>query len=86
MHSARGHCKSQVILDRMDRLTYKAAMTKRQLRRHYKTDAAIARLFRIRKQAVDQWELDEPIPARRELQLRDKLRPDLFVAGKRKRA
>lgn len=41
-------------------------------------DSELARFFNIRRQAVYQWKDDEPIPALRQYELREK-RPDLFV-------
>ncbi|MCP4342099.1 MAG: hypothetical protein GY799_25255 [Desulfobulbaceae bacterium] len=53
-------------------------MTKAELREHYPTDAAIARLFQISRAAVAMWKNDERIPWVRYLELRFMLRPDLF--------
>ena len=43
-----------------------------------KTDADLARFFDISRAAVNLWKDDEPIPALRQYELREK-RPDLFV-------
>lgn len=57
------------------------SITKRQVREALgqNTDASVARFFDISTAAVAQWEMDQPIPARRALQALVK-RPDLFGA------
>lgn len=57
------------------------AVTKRDLLRHFEDDREIAEAFKITTNAVYGWGLDKPIPAERERQLRDELRPDLFKRG-----
>jgi len=54
-------------------------ITKTFLRKHYKTDAEIARLFGISRAAVSQWRNDRPIPRDKMLELKYELRPDLFI-------
>lgn len=55
------------------------SMTKRQVKAALgiETDAELARFFGVLKQAVGQWQKDEPIPEKRWLQLQV-WRPDLF--------
>lgn len=52
-------------------------MTKQQLMERLGTEAAIARLFDIERQAVHQWPTDETIPLLRLLQLKD-MKPHWF--------
>ncbi len=56
-------------------------MNMKQLRKHYKSDEEIAKLFGISRQAVHKWG-DGELPYARLLELQYVKRPDLF----RKRA
>lgn len=54
-------------------------ITKRQAKAalSLETDADLARYFEVNRWAVGQWPEDEPLPARRQWELRAK-HPDLF--------
>lgn len=63
-----------------------AMITKKDLLRHFKTEAAIASCLGITRQAVNRWGADRPIPREQELRLKYELAPNLFKKTQNKAA